>query len=173
MDDKLITAIIATVTSVAITAIGYFTAIKRIKREKVESFKVEHYKNQMEAYLVFWTVLRPFTEYEGFNDRILKVKDNQSYIDRNSMSKFHLAFNEFFYSKNGIFLSRKLRNEIFHTRDYLEKISNEKKGDLIKISNSTAKKIKYRFIQVRNVARSDIGVRDMNLPTKELELIDQ
>ncbi|MEM9546810.1 MAG: hypothetical protein AAGA77_12600, partial [Bacteroidota bacterium] len=80
---------------------------------------------------------------------------------------------DFFYSKNGIYLSREIRQTVFTLVDELQKVTEDTKTNEIKISNAKFKKLKSLRDKAITQTRNHIGLRDINLPTEQLELIDK
>ncbi|WP_158837680.1 hypothetical protein [Polaribacter sp. L3A8] len=173
MEEKIITGIIALTTSITVSIIAYLYALKKIKHEKREAFKLNHYERQVEAYLQFWCLLRPFTNFDYFNDTIIKEIEKKSFLNVKNSMTFYKDIRDFFYSKYGIFLSRKLKNPLFQLRTFILHKSKFTEENLIELSNEDLKTIKNYMREIRIIARNDIGVRDISLPIDELDLINE
>ncbi len=173
MEEKLLTGFIALFTSLIVSLIAYLYTLKKIRHEKKETFNLNHYERQVEAYLEFWSLLKPFTDFDYFDDTIIKKKEGKKYLNVTNSMSFFKGFRDFFYSKQGIYLSRELRDPIFELRKFIEEKSNDPKEGMVELTNNEYKIIYRYMVRIRIIARTDIGVRDISIPTEELDLINK
>lgn len=172
MDVKIIIALITAITSLVLSTITIVFNSKRIRNEKYESFKKEHYLKITDAYLEFWGVFKHLSLRHVHKDSVFQENNDEWNVIKKNVETFITVFFDFFYSKNGIYLSRDIRQTIFTLVDELKKITEDSKTNEIKISNSKFKKLKNLRDKAITQTRNQIGLRDINLPTEHLELID-
>lgn len=144
---------------------------ERFKKEQIETFRMDYYKNQLEAYQELWAILAPISHYSPGEDTILIKKANAQYLNCKILEEFFLEFRNFFYSQKGIFLSKELRQAIFEVRDFvvdIQKTNTVSSNGLIKISNNKAKRIENGMDWIRKNIRRDVGLEDSRLPTDQL-----
>lgn len=170
MEEKIISGIIALTTSLVVSLVAYFYALRKIRHEKKEAFKLNHYERQVDAYLQFWSLLKPFTSFDYFNDTIIKSDNDKKYLNIEVSMEFYKDIRDFFYSKQGVFLSRELKAPLFNLRRFIEYKSKGSAENIVELSKKDYKTINNYMVQIRIIARSDIGVRDISLPVDELDL---
>ncbi len=162
----MLSGIIALVSALVVAAVGHILTLTRVRKEVGVKIKAGLYEKQITAYQKFWDLLEPLSYYDVGHDPILFSKDDKFHLNAASARSFFISFRTFFYSEHGIFLSRRLRQEIFELRRILEEIiaENPNAGDVFPISNSNAKKIRHLFDGIHTIARRDIGLIDPKLP---------
>lgn len=148
----------------------------RFRKEKMETFRVEYYKKQLEAYQTFWALFISSSYYSTEEDTILVTRDGGKYLNCQVLDQFFLDFRKLFYSKLGLFISRGMREKFFEVRDFILNIqeSGEPQADgMMKISNTNAKKIENGLDWIRKYIRLDVGLEDTHFPADELSEQDE
>jgi len=173
MNINIITAIIAASTSLLVALITSFFAISKIRREKVELFKIEHIKNMIFSYRKLWSILKPLSRIHYENTSIIIKENDEYFVVRDHVIKFYQRFSDFFFSDEGLYLSRNLRQELFAVRDKLFDTLEKEDGKMIKISSTKARKLYDQFDWILTIIRNDIGIRDILIPKGELGLKDR
>ncbi|MEM9549412.1 MAG: hypothetical protein AAGA77_25810, partial [Bacteroidota bacterium] len=77
MDVKIIIALITAITSLVLSTITIVFNSKRIKNEKYESFKKEHYLKIIDAYLEFWGVFKHLSLRHVHKDSVFQENNGE------------------------------------------------------------------------------------------------
>jgi hypothetical protein len=173
MEDKLFTLGLTTITTVFVAILTTIATTHRIRKEKLEILKSELYKKHLEAYIQLWIVLKRFSKNPCREESIIILRDKKHFLSKLNIIHFSNELTDFFHSKDGLFLSRKLRLELFGFRDELLEIFNTTDNELLPLSKSKYDKYVQKISSINTNLRSEIGLRDTVLPKKELGLIDK
>lgn len=145
--------------------------LERFKGEQLEQFRMGYNQKQSEAYQKVWALLRPLSDYEEAGKQVIRRGDGQAFLNWPLVDQFFNDFRDFFYSEQGIFLSKDARTAIFTARTFI--IKAHEKGEpqpdgWDKISNNQAKDIEQALDWVRKTIRRDAGLEDWHLPAEKL-----
>lgn len=171
LETKITVAIISAITSLIISSVGWFFGYKKIRKEKVEEFKKEHYSRLIASHTEFWKLFRFLSTKYNEVSIVKKDADGNWIIVVSNVELFIKELNDFFYSEKGIYLNKELRTSIFKIRDILLiKITNHQENE-IPVSNNEFKKFKEKRDQAVVLTRECIGLRNTKkLPVSELDL---
>lgn len=144
-------------------------ALERFKGEQLEQFRMENNRKQLEAYQKLWALLQPLSDYAESGTQVIRREAGQVLLNWPLVDQFFIAFRDFFYSEQGIFLSKAARTAIFEVRTFILKAreNGESQPDgWVKISNNQAKDIEQGLDWIRKTIRRDAGLEDPHLPTE-------
>ena len=171
MELKIVIALITAISSFIVSVLSITFNFLKTEKEKKEEFKKEHYIRIINSYLKFWTLFRFLSINEESKHAIIQRSNkNEWVIVKSNFDRFIEELYTFFYSENGLFLSREVRKLIFGIRNDIREVITESEETII--SNSVYKKIKSQRDKAIIQTRADIGLRDISIPVKKLELID-
>lgn len=170
----IITALVTLISgiiSALVALIGHYWTLKRVREEMLTKFKGGLYDKQITAYQKFWDMLEPLSNYDVGHDPILLTGNDKFHFNAVSARNFFVSYRSFFYSEHGIFLSKRLRDEVIGFRSFSEEIiaENPNSGDVFPISNSKGRKIRHFIDGIHTLARTDIGLSDPSVPTEAID----
>ncbi|MGY6647691.1 type VI-B CRISPR accessory protein Csx28 [Wenyingzhuangia sp. IMCC45574] len=169
LETKITVALLSAITSILISGIGWFFGFKKIRKEKIEEFKKEHYSRLIDSHTEFWKLFRFLSTKYGEVSIVKKGADGNWILIVANVRIFLQEFNDFFYSEKGIYLNKELRTSVFKIRDnLLIKTKGIQEGE-IPVSNNEFKKFKELRDQTVVLTRECIGLRNTKkLPTEFL-----
>lgn len=144
-------------------------ALERFKGEQLEQFRMGYHQKELEAYQKLWALLLPLSDFADPGKQIIQREDGKVLLNGHLADQFFRSFRDFFYSEQGIFLSKDLRTAIFKVRTFILKARDEGQSQAdgwIEISNNKAKDIEQGLDWVRKTIRRDAGLEDAHLPTE-------
>jgi hypothetical protein len=169
-------ALVGLVSGIAASAVSHLLILRRIRGEALQRLEFGLHEKQAEAYQELWSHLGPTSRYCPTEDsnRLVKLDGSGYYLDSKNVISFFESLNDYFYSRHGIFLSKRLRSALFEVREFYEKTVKETSPDedgKIRLSNKKAKKCHHAWDWIRTLLRHDIGLRDVEFPIglKDLE----
>jgi hypothetical protein len=174
LGEIVISALIGALTAAITSLIGFWVSYKNLSAEYLGKLNIELTNKQLSACEALWIILEPVSRSRGVT-RVIIQRNEQPYVVLNAAKNFYDSINKVFYSKSGLYYSRRLRNELFDLRDYIleEFISKMKDGVTeIQINKSKVKKFDGKVQQLRIAIRAEIGVEDLKV-TSEGSIIEK
>lgn len=164
MDTKLFAALIAFLSAIMTSLIGYWVAYKKIQKELHTTHKSDLIKKQMEACERLWASLE-FASFSPGDDRIIQESESGVSVNIDLSRQFISNLVSVFHSSVGIYLSRNVRKELFGLRDFVasEFIDAGGSKDEIQISKTKAEKFRNKVTKLRIAIREEIGVEDLTV----------
>ena len=174
MNPTLLAVLAGFVSAALMGIISHLLVLRRLRREKLETLRTSYYEKQIRSYQKFWSLLSPTSRYWNFEDSLIVKKNDRNGLQIDSVDKFFISFRSFFYSEDGLFLSRSLRKEVFELRKSLSNLIEREKDRIedgfLPVSYKQRKSIRNSFHQIREIVRADIGLHDVRLPSREMDL---
>lgn len=176
MNNTILAALTGFASAAVMAGLSHFFILQRLRSEKLEALKSSYYEKQLASYQKFWSLLGPTSKYWSEDISIIVKKDDTWFLSIVNADKFFSEIRDFFYSEQGLFLSRDLRKKTFSLRKYvknlLEQAGNEGQ-EFLQVNNKNRSEIQQCFHKIRIAVRSDLGLHDAVLPVSELELSEE
>jgi len=173
MDTNIIVAVIAVISALVGSLFGHWLTLRQLRRQQLEMTRGFVHQRTLEAYEKLWASLSPASMYDPDEKGIIIRKKDGMYLNRLAVYQFFSSLNSLFYSEHGLYLSKRMRTAIFTFRDFVQHLIEDvgsDEGEIIKISNSKAKRVEKGLDWLRRNARKEIGLSDVHFPTRDLDL---
>ena len=138
-------AVIAGVTALLTTLLT-----QKITRNQIYTEK------QLACYQKLWGHLKPLSRVCG-PDTIMQ---DDAIINRQNAIRFCNDYNCFFFSEEGLFLSRKTRNSLFDLRNFLLDLTRKAGSETEALTEKQTYKLNLLYKNVFTSIRNDVGLRD-------------
>jgi hypothetical protein len=177
MDVDIVVALISAGFSALFgTVIGHFLIVARYRKEGLSDLRSKVDEKILSAYQKLWVVMSPLAYYDLQGETLIKRNADGVFLNRQIVEQFFTDFRTFFYSEDGMLISRPMREKVFEVREFALGVMAEHPDDpgpYIKISNTKAKKIENGFDWLRKNIRRDVGLLDTQFPGKEMERLER
>lgn len=172
MKTILLSGLVGFLSAVFTSILSHWFVLHRLRKEAKQRIREDYFQKQLTAYMKLWSLLGSTSKY-ATKKTIISKNETGSYLDIENACSFCQAITDFFFSEDGIFLTRDMRKAVFTARnvleDYINMASQEEKK-CIQISSSKADSIQSKFSRIYNQARYDIAVQDLKFNKKEFGL---
>ena len=177
MDVDIIVALIGAGFSALFgTVIGHFLIVARYRKEGFSDLRGKLDEKILNAYQKFWVVMSPLAYYDPQGETLIKRNEGSVFLNRQIVERFFTDFRTFFYSEDGLLLSRSMREKVFEVREFIFNVIAEQQeadGPYIQISNTKAKKIENAFDWLRKNIRREVGLLDTQFPADEMKRLEK
>jgi len=166
MTATIIASIVGFVSAAILSIISHFLLLQKEKKIKLQILRSKLHDEQLLSYKKLWSHLEPTSKYCS-DSTLIKYQQHDVYINKSVSKDFILSIRGFFFSDNGLFLSKSVRKELFGLLDILQKLSlSPVAGDneLVKIDKTQENKIRQKIIDLIKTMRTDVGLTDMEFP---------
>jgi hypothetical protein len=173
MDIKIATALIAVIAALITTLITQYLTTKQFNTSVKEHYRKLYFERQLLAYEALWSKLRPLSQYHDKKTLLLRKKEDGITVWKLSVENTQLFcgdITDFFFSNNGIYLTKSTRKAIFDLRWKLVGVTsrhpNEKQ--IIVIGNDDRKEINKQITVLTDSVRKDIGLLNLSFDINKL-----
>jgi hypothetical protein len=170
MNSILVSGIVGLVSATLVAVVSHWTLLHRIKKEAAQKNRSEYFQKQLAAYMKLWGLLPPTSSYIT-PDTIISKNVTPYEINVQNAKIFCTDITSFFFSEQGIFLSKNVRSSIFKLRDFIDALINNdasKNLHTITLSNNKYNDLIFHFKQMQIAVRNDIGLRNLLFDEDEI-----
>lgn len=172
MMEILTPTVIAFVSAVITTLIVQVVSIRNLKKSFQDQYKRIYFEKQMDAYQQLWKELRPLSKWYDENQTIFYLNrkgiNNKDalFLPEKALS-FCTSITDFFFSEQGIFISKETRKQFFILRSILGDIASNNEEEVI-LPEVERKKINSSVDSLIMVIRDDLGVMNLRFDFDDL-----
>jgi hypothetical protein len=168
MKPEVSAGLIAFASAVITSILAHWLMFRRLRRQFAERYRTVYFEKQLASYQKLWSLLKPTSLYPG-EDAIIFETDPDPQFDPANAKAFCRAITDFFFSEQGIFLSKDVRKALFDLRGALEEIGKTgSSGRRFTISRNQVQLVRDSAAQLITVMRNNLGLRNLKFKIEDL-----
>lgn len=160
----IVSAIISLFTALLVLLLSKYFDRKKQRSDFAHAYQTAYFEKQIAAYQALWALYRPLSK--NYDEQTIFNRSSTSgkvRVNDRVLNNFCSAITQFFFSSDGIFISRNTRKHLFSLRDQLETYANEEKD-----VEQLRKCIHTLSAELFQSTREDIGLVDLELQVDQM-----
>jgi hypothetical protein len=168
MDSTTIASLVGFITAIAGSVISHFLLLRHAKRQFAEYYRNKLFEKQLAAYERLWAILYP-TSRATTDKTVVGFENGKAFFRAKIAAEFCESITQYFFSENGLYLSKSTRNVLFDVRDILqEMIYSPHHGEKFELSTEDRKRIRTSFMNLQTTIRDDLGLRALKFKPEDI-----
>ena len=166
MSATLLASMAGFISAAIMSIISHTLLLRKEKKVRLQALQSKIHDEQLTAYKKLWSCLEPTSKFSS-EKTLLRFLKEGTFLDRNVAVTFTNSIRGFFFSENGLFLSRLVRKELFGLLDHLQKIGNSSDSEtdhLVRIDKKELTIIRNKIKALIVAIRSDVSLLDVEFP---------